>query len=45
MAEEPIHVSQTEARGGTTSGVTRYVLAVSMALIVVVFGVLLIYWR
>ncbi len=45
MAEEPIHVTQTEARGGSTPGVTRYVLGISLVLIVVVFGLLLLYWR
>ena len=45
MADDPIHVSKTEARGGSTPGVMRYVLAFSLVLIVVLFGALLLYWR
>jgi hypothetical protein len=41
MAEEqPIHETGTEARGGTGPGVMRYVLAASLALVVVAFGVI-----
>ena len=45
MADKQIRETGTEARGGTTPGVMRYVLAISLALIVVVFGGLLLYWR
>jgi len=39
------HLTKTEARGGSTPGVTRYVLGVSLVLIVVLFALLLIIWR
>ena len=43
MAEEneQIHVNADEARAGATPGITRYILAISMVLIIVVFAVLL----
>ena len=34
---EQIHVNTTEARGGTTPGMTRYILAASLLLIIVAF--------
>ena len=37
---EQIHVTTTEARGGSTPGVTRYVLAASLALVIVLFAIL-----
>lgn len=40
--EEEIHLSTEEARGGTTPGVTRYVLAISLTLVVVLFAAILI---
>ena len=44
---EPPHeeITTNEARGGTTPGVTRYVLGISLILIVVVFGAMLIIWH
>ena len=44
MSEEP-HIETVEARGGTTPHITRYVLGVSLVLIVVVFAILLFIWR
>ena len=41
--EEKIEVSTDEARAGTTPHVVRYVLAISMALVIVLFAVLLFY--
>ncbi len=38
-------ITTTEARGGTTPGVTRYVLLISLILIVVAFAAMLIIWR
>lgn len=35
------HVSQQEARGGVTPHVTRYVLGISLTLIVIAFAILL----
>ncbi|WP_419810025.1 hypothetical protein [Sphingomonas sp.] len=34
---EQIHLTTTEARGGSTPGMTRYVLAASLILVVVAF--------
>lgn len=45
MAEEEPHLTRTEARGGSSSHVTRFVLPISLVLIVIVFAVLLIVWR
>ena len=41
MADEEIHLSRREARGGASTHVTRYVLSISLILIVLAFGVLL----
>ena len=35
--ERPIHLDTNEARGGSTPGVTRYVLGASLVLVIVVF--------
>lgn len=35
--EEPIERTKTEARGGTKLGVMRYVLIISMVLVVIAF--------
>ena len=40
---EQIHVSTDRARGGSTPGVTRYVLGISMVLIIAVFAFLVIH--
>ena len=42
--DEQVRVTKTEARGGSKNGVTRYVLGASLALIVVLFGLVLLYW-
>ena len=39
---EPIHIETTDARGGSTPGVTRYVLAISLILVIVIFAALLL---
>jgi hypothetical protein len=39
---EKIHVSGTEARGGSTPGVARYVLAISLLLVIAIFAYLLL---
>ncbi|WP_374138446.1 MULTISPECIES: hypothetical protein [unclassified Sphingomonas] len=38
--ETPIHISEEDARAGATPHVVRYVLAISMALIIIVFAVM-----
>ena len=40
---EEIHVTGTEARAGATPGMTRYILAISLTLVVILFAVLF-YW-
>jgi len=42
---DEIHLNKTEARGGATPHITRYVLIISLALIVVLFAALLLYWK
>ncbi|WP_165831127.1 hypothetical protein [Sphingomonas pokkalii] len=44
MAEqdEPAHIATDRARGGTTPGVTRYVLLFGMLLVIVIFAVILL---
>lgn len=37
---EEIHVSGTEARAGATPGMTRYILGISLVLVIVIFAVL-----
>ena len=44
MDEPEKHVSTTEARAGTTPHVTRYALFVGLALIILLFGLLLLIW-
>lgn len=39
------HISTEDARGGETRGIVRYVLAISLAAIIVLFGVLLFVFR
>ncbi len=43
--DHPTHVTGTEARGAEKPRVTRYVLSISLALIVVVFALLLFFSR
>lgn len=38
---DPIHVDGEDARAGATPHITRYVLAISLILVIVIFGVLL----
>jgi len=40
MEDPPVHVTKTEARAGSTPHIARYVLAISLALVIVVFLVL-----
>lgn len=46
MAEndEPIEVSTERARAGATPGMTRYVLGIGVALVVVIFAYLIWVW-
>ncbi len=45
VADDEPHLTRTEARGGSSNHVSRYVLAISLALIIVIFGVLIFAWR
>lgn len=42
---DEVHLNQTEARGGTTPHIVRYVLVASMALVVIAFIILLALWQ
>jgi hypothetical protein len=39
------HIGKTEARGGTTPHMTRYILSISIVLIVLLFALILFIWR
>lgn len=45
MDEGEVHVQTEKARAGATPHVTRYVLPISLGLIVVLFAALLLFWR
>jgi hypothetical protein len=45
MEEGEVHVRTEEARAGATPHVTRYVLSISLVLIVLLFAALLLIWR
>jgi hypothetical protein len=42
MVDDPTHLSKTDARAGTTPGVTRYVLGISLVLVIVIFAFLVL---
>ena len=44
MDDQP-HVTKTEARAGTTPHMTRYILPISLGLVVIIFALLLLVWR
>jgi hypothetical protein len=44
LDNKPINETATEARAGSTPGVVRYVLGISLALVVILFALVLIYW-
>jgi hypothetical protein len=39
---ETVHVTTTEARAGTTPGVMRYVLGISLILVIAIFAFLIL---
>lgn len=43
--DDDTHLTKTESRAGATPGVMRYVLAISLAAIVIIFAALLLVWR
>ena len=40
--DDAVHVTTTEARAGSTPGVTRYVLGISLVLIMAIFAFLIL---
>lgn len=40
--KEQIHLDGEEARAGSTPHMTRYILAISLVLVIVIFGILLL---
>ncbi|MEP9402668.1 hypothetical protein [Sphingomonas sp. VNH70] len=40
--DDRIHVNKTQARAGSTPGVTRYILAVSLTAVIVVMAYILL---
>ncbi len=43
--DERQHVTKTEARAGTTPHMVRYILPISLGLVVIIFALLLLVWR
>jgi hypothetical protein len=43
--KDEIHLTRTEARGGSSNHVTRYVLPISLGLVVIIFIALLVIYR
>jgi hypothetical protein len=43
--DEGEHINTTRARGGTTPHMTRYILPISLGLVVIIFLLLLFIWR
>ncbi len=39
---KPIHIETDDARAGSTPHMTRYILAISLVLVIVIFGFLVI---
>jgi hypothetical protein len=39
------HIGKTEARAGTTPHMTRYILPISLLLVVILFALILFVWR
>ena len=45
MDERETHIGTTEARAGTTPHMTRYILPISLVLVVILFALILFAWR
>lgn len=43
MAQDEQHIATDDVRGGSTPHIVRYVLAISLALVII--GMLLVIWR
>ncbi|HZF93451.1 MAG TPA: hypothetical protein VEZ20_01120 [Allosphingosinicella sp.] len=44
MNDGPEHITATEARGGTTPKMTRYVLGWGLGLVLIAFALILFIW-
>ena len=45
MDEPTQHIDTTRARAGTTPHMTRYILPISLILVIIIFVALLFLWR
>jgi hypothetical protein len=45
MAEDETHLTRTEARAGSSANVVRYILGVSLALVIVLFALIVWLWH
>ena len=45
MEEREQHIDTTSARAGATPHMTRYILPISLILVVAAFGLLLLLWK
>ena len=45
MEDRQQHIGTTEARAGATPRMTRVILSVSLALVVILFALILFVWR
>ena len=43
--DEGEHITTTRARAGATPHMTRYILPISLGLVVIIFLLLLLFWR
>ena len=43
--DDETQVTKTEARAGTTPHMTRYILPISLVMVVIVFAIILLVWR
>jgi hypothetical protein len=44
MDDGPQHIDTTRARAGATPHMTRYILPISVGLVVIIFALLLLFW-
>ena len=45
MEDPQRHIGKTESRGGTTPHMTRYILPISLGMVVILFALILFVWR
>ena len=45
MADEETHLTRTEARAGSSNHMTRYILPISLALVVILFVAIVWLWH